>query len=388
MKIAFVSGIFFPQQGGVQVQVHNFANKLIKLGHDIKLFLYNKTNIKNNNYDILIFNKLILNIVFFFKYYLKIDLSIILKFYIISLIKKYRFDVWHFNFTTYKSLLLIDVLKNLKQKIIVTFHGADIQIDRSINYGYRIDSKYNKLLNNVIFKVDKFIYLSKTIKDDLLKIGIQENKLIYLPNCINLNKFNIQIKNIDNAENIIKLLTVARFAEKKKGYDNIEKILKLMIEKKIKFKWKIIGENVSLLLKNNFINKNRNYFDIINTIENIEEEYFPHSKLIQHYQNSDLYVNLSRIESFGVTYIESLASKVPIISFVSKGSNELVIDNFNGFLIRDNNQSELVDKICELSQNKSIMKNMKKNCIDSVQKFDLDFNSIKLTEIYKKLKTI
>ena len=66
MKIAFVSGIFFPQQGGVQVQVHNFANKLIKLGHDIKLFLYNKTNIKNNNYDILIFNKLILNIVFFF----------------------------------------------------------------------------------------------------------------------------------------------------------------------------------------------------------------------------------------------------------------------------------------------------------------------------------
>ena len=141
---------------------------------------------------------------FFFKYYLKIDLSIILKFYIISLIKKYRFDVWHFNFTTYKSLLLIDVLKNLKQKIIVTFHGADIQIDRSINYGYRIDSKYNKLLNNVIFKVDKFIYLSKTIKDDLLKIGIQENKLIYLPNCINLNKFNIQIKNIDNAENINK----------------------------------------------------------------------------------------------------------------------------------------------------------------------------------------
>ena len=28
------------------------------------------------------------------------------------------------------------------QKIIVTFHGIDIQIDRSINYGYRLDKKY------------------------------------------------------------------------------------------------------------------------------------------------------------------------------------------------------------------------------------------------------
>ena len=68
-------------------------------------------------------------------------------------------------------------------------------------------------------------------------------------------------------------------------------------------------------------------------IDNIDEEYFPHSSLIKHYKSSDLYLNLSRIESFGITYLESLASTVPIISFKSIGSNEVIVNGLNGFFI-------------------------------------------------------
>ena len=46
MNIAFVLGTFFPKAGGVQVQVHNIANRLSKTDINVKLFLYNKTNIK------------------------------------------------------------------------------------------------------------------------------------------------------------------------------------------------------------------------------------------------------------------------------------------------------------------------------------------------------
>ena len=74
MNIAFISGTFFPTPGGVQVQIHNIANKLYELGYDVKLFIYNKTNIKNNNYKIILINKFLLNIVFFFKYYFNINL--------------------------------------------------------------------------------------------------------------------------------------------------------------------------------------------------------------------------------------------------------------------------------------------------------------------------
>ena len=62
-------------------------------------------------------------------------------------------------------------------------------------------------------------------------------------------------------------------------------------------------------MKINLLNLIQNFFDIIGNIENIDEEFFPHSDLINHYKSSDLYINLSRIESFGITFIESLASK-------------------------------------------------------------------------------
>ena len=41
MKIAFISGAFFPTAGGAQVQNHNIANKLVEKGIDIELFIFN-----------------------------------------------------------------------------------------------------------------------------------------------------------------------------------------------------------------------------------------------------------------------------------------------------------------------------------------------------------
>ena len=48
-----------------------------------------------------------------------------------------------FYFLNYKSLLIINILKKLDQKIIVTFQGADIQIKKDIQYGNRLDKKYD-----------------------------------------------------------------------------------------------------------------------------------------------------------------------------------------------------------------------------------------------------
>ena len=385
MKIAFITGAFFPRAGGAQVQTHNLANKMSKLGINVKLFIYNKTNIKNNNYEIVIFKKLLFNLVFFFKYFLNINLFFFLNFYISSIVKKEKIDIWHFNFLNFKSLILINVLKNLDQKVIVTFQGVDIQIERSINYGYRLNKKYNNLLKDTLKKIDKFTYISETIKKDLINLGVENKKLFYCPNSVNISKFERSIEKENNVGSILRLITVARFAKKKKGLDLIQEISSKLIEKNINFKWKIIGENSENLNKNKFIKSHKKFFEIIENIENIDEEFFPHSTLIDHYKSSDLYINLSRIESFGITFIESLASKIPIISFKSKGIEEIIKNKFNGFLIKDNNLSELVDKIYELYHNQSVIVNMKKNCLVSIKEFDLNHNSKILIKIYKDL---
>ena len=383
MNIAFVLGTFFPKAGGVQVQVHNIANKLSKTGKNIKLFLYNETNIKNKRYEIIVFKKSLLNIVFFFKYYLNLNIFFILNPYISKMIKTNNIDIWHFNFLNFKSLILINVLKKFDQKIIVTFHGVDLQVDPLIDYGYRLNKKYDSFLKKTIKNIDKFTYLSETIREDLISLGVEEQKLIYFPNSVNIEKFEKTITVRKHNNELLSFITVARFAEKKKGLDLIEQVSSNLINKNINFKWKIIGENSKLLYKNKFIRSNSNLFEIIDNIENIDEDFFPHSTLINHYKSSDIYLNLSRIESFGITFIEALASKVPIISFAGKGANEIIKDKYNGFLIKENDVSELVNKIHQIKENKSIINDMQNNCLDSIKKFDLANCSSKLINIYE-----
>ena len=385
MRIAFISGVFFPRAGGAQVQIHNIANRLSKLGLNIKLFIFNKTNIKNNNYSIIVLNKFIFNVVYFFKYYFNINIFFLLNPYVSKLMKKYNIDIWHFSFLNFKSLILINVLKNLNKKVVVTFHGVDLQIDSKISYGYRLNKKYDIFLKTTLKRIDKFTYISKTIKNDLIELGIHDDKMFYFPNSVNIKKFENYILPDNKNRKVLNLITVARFAKKKKGLDIIQDICISLVKHNINFKWKIIGENSHLLLQDNFFKINKHLFEIIDNIENLDQEYFPHTDLIKHYKSADLYINLSRIESFGVTYIESLASKVPIISFSSKGSNEIVKHKKNGILVNKDDIPNFVDQICRINKNKNLIDDMKSNCLDSIQNFDLDTNINRLIDIYKKL---
>ena len=262
MNIAFVLGTFFPKAGGVQVQVHNIANKLSETGKNIKLFLYNETNIKNNRYEIIVFKKSLFNIFFFFKYYLNLNIFFILNPYILKIIRTNNVDIWHFNFLNFKSLILINVLKKFNQKIIVTFHGVDLQVDPLIDYGYRLNKKYDSFLKKTIKNIDKFTYLSETIREDLISLGVEEQKLIYFPNSVNIKKFEKTITVRKHNNELLSFITVARFAEKKKGLDLIEQVSSNLINKNINFKWKIICENSKLLYKNKFIRSNSNLFEI------------------------------------------------------------------------------------------------------------------------------
>ena len=378
MKIAFIVGTFFPQAGGAQVQAHNICNKLTEKNIDIDCYLFNKTNIKNNNYKIFLLSKFLTSLVYFFKFYLNLNINFILKYYLKKIIERNKYEFWHFIFLNHKCLILIDCLNQLNQKVFVTFQGADIQVDRDINYGFRINKKYDNYLRKIVNNVNHFFYISKTIKKDLLNLKISENKMSYAPNSVEIEKFK-KYHILKNANKRLNLITVARYSPQKKGYDILLKVCKELVNKQIDFEWKIIGKGTKKLLNESIIKSRPDSFKIIENIENFDETYFPNSELIKHYISSDLYINLSRIESFGITFVESLASLVPIITFDNKGVNEIVKDNVNGFLIK--NEEDLVKKVEEIYKTRDLINDMKDNLIDTIREYDLNL----VTEKYKSL---
>ena len=80
-----------------------------------------------------------------------------------------------------------------------------------------MNKKYNNLLKDTLKKIDKFTYISETIKKDLINLGVENKKLFYCPNSVNISKFERSIEKENNVGSILRLITVARFAKKKEG---------------------------------------------------------------------------------------------------------------------------------------------------------------------------
>ncbi len=377
MKIAIIAGTFFPYSGGVQIEIHNMANKLAKKGHLVDVYVFKNVKLQNNLYKIIKINYFYLSFLYLLKKFLNLELTNLFRLFNFRFIKL-DYEVFHFHFLNFKSLILIEYLKYFKKKIIVTFHGADIQIKKEINYGFRLNKKFDLYLKEILKKIDGFQCISKNIYKDILKLNIKKKEVFLIPNSIYLKKY----KYIKKKNKKINLITVGRYAKYKKGYDLISTVVKKLIKNNVNFKWRIIGENSHKIYEDEFIFKNRDKIISINNIKNNHETFLPASKLLTHYSKADLYINLARIESFGLTFIESLACNTPILSFRSKGISEILQNKKNGFFV--SNTNDLVDSINKLYKNKSKLKQISSNCKKTIMRFDLDINYLKLINLYKK----
>ena len=376
IKIAFVPSTFLPIIGGAEIQTHNLANLIALKGHTVDIWNTKKCFYKKKYYKLLNFNNIILMPTYLLRYYFKIKFNFILKLYLKSIIKSKKYHIWHFHSLNYKTLIISELLKELNQKVVFTFQGIDIQIDKKISYGYRLDSKYDILLRKNLKQIDKVYSISKEIDKNLLEIGFPKEKILRIPNCVFIKKIN---KFRKNKEKKLILITVARLATKKKGYDFVIKIAQ-ELKKRVNFRWIIIGKNVDYLSHNKFISNNKKNFELVGEIGN-DELFFPHSKLIKYYKSSSIYLHLSRIESFGITVLEAIASGLPVIAFKSVGSNTLIKDKVNGFLVNCYDTKEYAKKIVHVYKNKiNFSKNSK-----YIKKYNLEKNCNKVLMDYNKI---
>jgi len=214
LKIAFIPSTFLPIIGGAEIQTHNLAKAISKKKHKVDIWNTKKCFYKKKLYRIFKFNPIILNTTYLLRYYLKLKYNYFLKNYLKKIILSNNYDIWHFHSLNFKTLIILEILKELNQRVVITFQGADIQLNKKINYGYRLDLKYENLLKKNLKSVDKVHCISKEIKKNLIKLNYSKNDITDLPNCIYLNKIKKYKK---KKKNKLKLIKIARYAKKKKS---------------------------------------------------------------------------------------------------------------------------------------------------------------------------
>jgi len=102
------------------------------------------------------------------------------------------------------------------------------------------------------------------------------------------------------------------------------------------------------------------------------------NKMALAYAAADLFVTPAVEEAFGQTTLESICCGVPVVSFETAGAKELVIDGFNGFIVREADDVVLRETII-----KAISFNFDRKAI--AQHASTNYNNITIADQYIKL---
>ena len=94
--------------------------------------------------------------------------------------------------------------------------------------------------------------------------------------------------------------------------------------------------------------------------------------IIANLQLSNVFLFPSKIDSFGITVLESMSIWVPVVAFNINWVRELIEDNVNWFLV--NSENDFSEKVFSILDNQQLNKNLSNNCLNITNRFsDLEF---------------
>ncbi|OIV43203.1 glycosyltransferase family 4 protein [Flavobacterium johnsoniae] len=238
------------------------------------------------------------------------------------------------------------------KNIFVLAHGAELTSGNSSfrrNVWLPFYAKF--ILNNVKLTVANSNFTKKLVNKISDSANCQE-----LPLGVNNDFF--KPSNVEISNEVLKICTVSRI-EEFKGHDFVAKtLLKLNENYNGKIIWNIAGTGGYLSKLIQRIN-NLGISNLVTFHGFIKDEDLPNF-----YNSNDLFVLCTRenhkdinVEGFGLVFLEAQSCGIPVIGTTTGGISDAVEQNNGGWLIEQDNESDLYDLISSLLNDRSILKN-------------------------------
>lgn len=287
-----------------------------------------------------------------------------------------QYDIIHCHFGTIgKDYLFLKELLNVKY--VTTFHGYDITMvlqKNGINY-------YNDLMENG----DLFLPISDNWKRKLIEMRCREEKIIVHRMGINTDYFKFKPRRIKHNEKI-KLLTIARLAEKK-GIKFAIKAVAKVLQKYPNLEYRIAGDGPLM----NDLHKLIMNLGVQNKISLLG--WMTHSEVQNLMEQAHIFVLPSVTSHSGdqegipVVLMEAQAIGLPVISTQHSGIPELVVDGKSGFLMPERDVEALAEKLQYLIEHLEVWPEMGRYGRDFVEKhYDINKLNKRLVKIYQDLQ--
>lgn len=235
------------------------------------------------------------------------------------------------------------------------------------------------LSNKTLNKTHKIIVINEHTKNLLLKSGINEKKIEIIPPGIDSSRFkHVSLEKKDL--NILEILSVG-WLVKRKGYDLVIRAIKEVTRENKNIILRIIGDGPEI----NRLRKLTNELNIEKFI--IFEGRIPHEKIQKYYQKADIFVSMTRDETWGQMYLEAMSCGLPVITTKNIGANETIRDGHVGYLLEQEDYKSLAEKILYLIKNPNVISDLGLSAKKEVEeKYDWDSVIIpRILKIYHSL---
>lgn len=210
-------------------------------------------------------------------------------------------------------------------------------------------------------KTKKIIAVSEGVRQALINIGIKEEKVITIPNLID-----VTTQKSDCFTHWSRyqpyILAVGRL-EHQKGFDRLIKTFAILENKKINLL--ILGEG-----------------GLRKPLKNLTEElsisnrvYLPGSStdVINAYHQAELFVLSSRHEGWPNVLMEAMANGCPAISFnCHYGPSEIIKNNINGILVEEGDANQLRYQIDSLLEDPELGKKLAAQAVEDMKQYSTE----------------
>lgn len=373
MKIGIVC---YPTYGGSGVVATELGMALGYEGHEVHFITYNQPVRLNFLSKNVYFHEVFVEEYPLFQYQ-PYELALSSK--MVSIVERYHLDILHVHYAiphAYAAFMAKQILKSkgIDIKVVTTLHGTDITLVGSHPI-YKLAVEFS--INNS----DYVTAVSKSLKEDTLRLFDIKKDIHVIYNFIELNKYLEHSKDdcqrstlADENERII--VHVSNFRPVKRIEDVIlifDKILK-----QIPAKLLLIGEGPERE-KADLLVKKLNIRDKVIFLGNSQEI----NKILCY---ADLFLLPSQTESFGLSALEAMAAKTPVISSNSGGLPEVNVQGVTGFLSNVGAIDEMSDNALKILKDNSVLQQFKQNAFLHSKDFELDVILPQYEAIYRTVK--
>jgi glycosyltransferase involved in cell wall biosynthesis len=256
--------------------------------------------------------------------------------------KQFNFDVVDAHYVYPDGFAAVLLGKYFGKPVVISARGSDINL-------YRTLPLIRGLLQYALHKADKVVAVSQALKQSMVQVGIPEEKISYIPNGVDLQKFRpvpkSQARQALNVPNGRMILSVGNLTPNK-GFDLLLKSFGSLATRAEyrDLQLTIAGEGPIREELENLISalKLTGRVRLAGAV--------PHEQLHLWYSAADLFCLASRYEGWPNVILESLGCGTPVVATSTGGIPEIIGSDKVGLLVQ-RNEAALVGAIdCALQK--------------------------------------